>query len=75
MGDPFDFDDDGQVSEEEEARLRDEIERLGQQSEARQFDERLEYLRADYSEQAAYVKQLSSIVDDWKRDYARLCRM
>lgn len=64
-----------QVSDEEEERLREEVDHLGQQSEAQQFDERLEFLRADYSEQSAYVKQLSSIVDDWKKDYARLCRM
>ncbi|MBQ7677145.1 MAG: hypothetical protein IJT32_02810 [Lachnospiraceae bacterium] len=64
-----------QVSNEEDERIREEVDHLGEQSEARQFEERLEYLRADYSEQSAYVKQLSSIVDDWKKDYARLCRM
>ncbi len=64
-----------QVSEEDDEGLRGEVARLSEQSDIREFDERLEYMRADYSEQTAYIRQLSAIVEDWKNDYERLCRM
>ncbi len=64
-----------QVTEEEDAGLQQEIAGLLGQSDLSEFEERLEFLRADYSEQSAYIKQLSAIVWDWKNDYARFCRM
>ncbi len=64
-----------QISDEDDQAIRKEMTHLGHGDEMEQFEERLEYLRSDYSEQSAYVKQLSSIVNDWKKDYSRLCRL
>lgn len=64
-----------QVPEEENEKLKEEIAHLVNREEMQQFDERLAFLRSDYSEQSAYVKQLTAIVNEWKKDYSRLCRL
>jgi len=42
---------------------------------ANKFDDYIDHLRADYSDQDAYLAQISSIMDQWKQDYNRLCRI
>ena len=62
-----------QVPPEEAGIVRKEAEHILESKDIKRFSEELLHLRSAYSDQSAYMGQLSDILLRWKKEYKRIC--
>lgn len=63
------------VSSEAADKIAADVSRISQSEEIVSFDEALDRMHGDYDDHDAYLRRICSIVDQWKEDYNRLCRI
>ncbi|MCR5640422.1 MAG: hypothetical protein K6G04_03600 [Lachnospiraceae bacterium] len=64
-----------QVAEADVATVKSAVEEVFHSREISDFSDTVNQMRVDYREPFAYMEQLTKVVDDWKKDYTRLCKI
>ena len=62
------------IPEPRQAEIREEINRVGEAAEVKEFEARLKRLRGDYSDQSSYMEQLNYIFLGFKDNYKRISK-